>query len=114
MTSRERVRNFLAGRPVDRIPNGLGGCETAGLHNVAYHKPERILGVNDPANRVCTFMNDAIFKMAVLEALGGDIILLAPQMCPSPIRRLKALANWSSHSRCARPSRLSRRVPRTA
>ena len=31
MTSRERVQRFLTGQAADRIPNGLGGCETAGL-----------------------------------------------------------------------------------
>ena len=35
MTSRERMKKFLADEKVDRIPNGLGGCETAGLHNLA-------------------------------------------------------------------------------
>ena len=34
-TPRERMRRFLNGQPVDRIPNGLGGCETAGLHMLA-------------------------------------------------------------------------------
>lgn len=82
MTSRERVRRFLAGEPVDWIPNGLGGCETAGLHNVAYHKLKKILGVDDPANRVCTFMNNAIFEPSVLEAIEGDTrgITIGPEM----------------------------------
>ena len=52
------MRAFFDGMPVDRIPNGLGGCETAGLHNVAYHKLKKVLGVDDPGNRVCTFMNN--------------------------------------------------------
>lgn len=41
ITLRQRVRNLLAGRPVDRIPNGLGGAETAGLHLSAYERPKR-------------------------------------------------------------------------
>jgi uroporphyrinogen decarboxylase len=94
MTSRERMRNFLAGRPVDRIPNGLGGCETAGLHNVAYHKLKRILGVNDPSNRVCTFMNNAIFEPSVLQAMGGDVILLGSRMCPSRFWGPTAEQEW--------------------
>ena len=36
MTPRERIKKFLACEPVDRIPNGLGGCETARLHDLAY------------------------------------------------------------------------------
>ena len=83
MTSRERMRKFLAGEKVARIPNGLGGCETAGLHNLAYEKFKKILGVTDTKNRVCTFMNNAIFEPSVLEAMEGDIILLGSRMCPS-------------------------------
>jgi len=35
MTPRERMRRFYAGETIDRIPNGLGGCETAGMHLLA-------------------------------------------------------------------------------
>ena len=95
MTSRERVRKLLARQPVDRLPNGLGGCETAGLHSVAYHKLKRILGVNDPANRICTFMCNAIFEPPVLKALGGDVILLgSPRMCPSRFWGPNAASEW--------------------
>ncbi len=94
MNSRERVRRFLAGKPVDRIPNGLGGCETAGLHNVAYHKLKKILGVDHTGNRVCTFMNNAIFEPPVLRAMEGDIILLASRMCPSRFWGPDAAREW--------------------
>ena len=66
MTPRARIEKFLAREPVDRIANGLGGCETAGLHNLAYEKLERVLGVTDPKNRLCTFMTNAIFEPSVL------------------------------------------------
>ena len=46
------MRAFLDGKPVDRIPNGWGGCETAGLHNIAYHRLKHVLGVDDRRNRV--------------------------------------------------------------
>lgn len=94
MTSRERVMAFLDGKPVDRVPNGLGGCETAGLHNVAYHRLKKVLGVNDPANRVCTFMNNAIFEPSVLDAMEGDIILLGSRMCPSRFWGPDAAREW--------------------
>ena len=45
MTSRERVRAVLAHRIPDRIPNGLGGCETEGLHIVACDTPQKALGL---------------------------------------------------------------------
>ena len=38
MNSRERVRAVLNHQIPDRIPNGLGGCEDAGLHVVLYDK----------------------------------------------------------------------------
>lgn len=95
MTSRERVRRFLARQSVDRIPNGMGGCETAGLHCVAYDKLKRVLGVTDPANRICTFMCNAIFEPSVLKALGGDVILLgSPRMCPSRFWGPQAAGAW--------------------
>lgn len=94
MTPRERIGSFLAGECVDRIPNGLGGCETAGLHNVAYHRLKRVLEVEDPSNRVCTFMNNAVFEPSVLDAVEGDIILLGSRMCPSRFWGPDAASEW--------------------
>lgn len=94
MTPRERMKAFLAGQPVDRIPNGLGGCETAGLHNLAYHTFKRVLGVEDRGNRICTFMTNAIFEPSVLEAMEGDIILLGSRMCPSRFWGPSAEKEW--------------------
>ena len=94
MTPRARMKKFFAREPVDRIPNGLGGCETAGLHNLAYDKLKRILGVTDRKNRLCTFMNNAIFEPSVLDAMEGDIILLASRMCPSRFWGPGADAQW--------------------
>ena len=45
MTSRERVRKVLNHELPDRVPNGLGGCETVGLHLLAYDRLQRMLGV---------------------------------------------------------------------
>jgi uroporphyrinogen decarboxylase len=88
------MKAFLKGQPVDRIPNGFGGCETAGLHNVAYHRLKRVLGVSDRGNRVCTFMNNVIFEPSVLEAMEGDIILLGSRMCPSRFWGADAAKEW--------------------
>lgn len=90
------MQRFLRGDPVDRIPNGLGGCETAGLHNIAYHRLKKVLDVNDPGNRVCTFMNNAIFEPPVLDAMEGDIILLGSRMCPSRFWGPEAAGEWKS------------------
>jgi len=94
MTPRERMRRFFNGERIDRIPNGLGGCETAGLHNAAYHRLKKLLGVEDPANRVCTFMNNAVFEPTVLEAMEGDLILLGTKMCPSRFWGQDARREW--------------------
>lgn len=94
LTPRERVRRLLRRERVDSIPNGLGGCETAGLHNLAYDTLKRALGVTDRANRMCTFMNNAVFEPPVLRAVDGDIILLGSRMCPSPLWGDDAGCHW--------------------
>ena len=83
LTSRARVRRCLAREPVDRIPNGLGGAETAGLHLLTYDRLKKTLGVDDPKNRMTTFMTTALVEPPVLDAMDGDIILLSSRMCPA-------------------------------
>ena len=87
MTSRERVRAVLNHQLPDRVPNGLGGCETEGLHIVAYGNLQKVLGVDGLPPRLDTFMTNAVFEEDVIAAMDGDIILLAsPRMCPSRLR----------------------------
>ena len=87
MTSRERVRKVLNHELPDRVPNGLGGCETVGLHLLAYDKLQRMLGVEAKPPRLDTFMTNAVFEEPVIRAMDGDIILLAsPNMCGSQLR----------------------------
>lgn len=87
MTSRERVRAVLDHKIPDRVPNGLGGCETEGLHIVAYDNLQKILGVQPTSPRIDTFMTNAVFEEPVIRAMDGDIILLAsPNMCKSELR----------------------------
>ena len=78
------------------MPNGLGGCETAGMHNVLYDRLKKVLKVDDRRNRVCTFMNNAIFEPSVLDAIGGDVILLGSQMCPSRFWGPSAEDEWKT------------------
>ena len=94
MTPRERMRQFYAARPVDRVPNGLGGCETAGMHVLAYEKLKGVLGVSDPTNRMCTFMCNAVFEPSVIDAMDGDLILLNSGMCGAPFRGPLAEGRW--------------------
>jgi len=94
MTPRERMRKFYAGEAVDRIPNGLGACETAGMHLLAYDTLKRLLGVDDPANRMYTFMTNSVFEPSVLEAMEGDCIVLNSKMCPSPLWGEGAKGTW--------------------
>lgn len=96
MTPRQRMQDFLNGKPVDRIPNGLGAVETAGLHNAAYHTLKKVLNVRDGRNRSCTFMFNAIFEPSVLQAMEGDIILLGSRMCPSRFWGPRADEEWKS------------------
>ena len=94
MTPRQRMRAFYADRPVDRIPNGLGGCETAGMHLLAYDNLKRVLGVEDPTNRMYTFMTNAVFEPSVLAAMDGDCIVLNSRMCPSALWGPGAEGRW--------------------
>lgn len=87
MNSRERVRAVLEHRIPDRVPNALGGCETAGLHIIAYDKLQRLLGCELQPPRMDTFMVNAVFEESVIRAMDGDVILLdSPRMCRSPLR----------------------------
>jgi len=87
MTSRERVQAVLSHQIPDRIPNGLGACETAGLHIVAYDNLQKILNTPWQPPRLDTFMTNAVFEESVIRAMDGDIMLLASgNMCPSPLR----------------------------
>lgn len=87
MNSRERVKKVLNGEMPDRVPNGLGGCETAGVHAVAYEQLQKALGLEVMPPRVDTFMFNAVFETPVIRAMEGDIILLdSPNMCKSPLR----------------------------
>lgn len=87
MTSRERVRAVLNHEMPDRIPNGLGGCETAGMHVITYDKLQALLGLKRVPPRLDTFMTNAVFEPEVLAAMGGDILLVdSHRMCPSPLR----------------------------
>jgi uroporphyrinogen decarboxylase len=94
MTSRERIQKLLRREPVDHIPNGLGGTETAGLHVLTYQRLKNILGVTDPTTRIGTFMTNAIFEPSVLAALEGDIILLDSGMCPSRLWGEGTAGEW--------------------
>lgn len=86
-TSRERVRAVLAGKIPDRVPNALGGCETEGLHVLAYQKLQHILGLPPTPPRMDTFMVNAVFEEDVVHRMEGDILLLAsPNMCSAPLR----------------------------
>jgi uroporphyrinogen decarboxylase len=88
------MKKFYAGEAIDRIPNGLGACETAGMHVLAYQRLKEVLGVDDPTSRMCTFMCNAVFEPSVIDAMDGDMILLNSCMCPAPFRGPLAEGRW--------------------
>ncbi len=94
MTSRERVQALLEHRPVDRIPSGLGACETAGLHLLAYETFRDVLGLPPATPRMATFMTNAVAEPDFLEAAGSDAILLSSRLCPSPFWGPAAKDAW--------------------
>ena len=94
MNARERVRAVLEHRIPDRVPNGLGGCETAGMHLVTYDRLQEILGCTPELPRLDTFMTNAVFEEPVIRAMDGDIILLdSPRMCQSQLKTNRAVGS---------------------
>ena len=69
MNSRERVHAVLNHQLPDRVPNGLGGCETAGLHVIAYDNLQKLMSVEQKPARVDTFMMNAVFLSIALSCL---------------------------------------------
>ncbi|MFZ2658666.1 MAG: uroporphyrinogen decarboxylase family protein [Victivallales bacterium] len=107
MNSRERVRMVLDKRIPDKVPCGLGGCETAGLHLQAYDKLQEVLKVPRTKPRLDTFMMNAVFEMDVIEALGADIVLLAsPRMCRSRFRGPGNEGEWKEQALWGRTFRV--------
>ena len=106
LTSRERVRRVLAREPVDRIPNGLGGAETAGLHLLAYERLKALLGVTDHCTRMTTFMSTALVEPPVLDAMEGDIILLGSKMCPARMWGPGSDLDWKDVALWGQPFRV--------
>lgn len=87
MNSRKRVECVLQHELPDRIPNCWGGCETAGLHVLAYERLVSALGLPKRAPRVDTFMFNAVMDEDVLLKMQGDMLLIAsPMMCTRPLR----------------------------
>lgn len=108
MTSRERVRCVLEGKIPDRVPNGLGACETAGLHLCAYEKLQKAAGVRGNPPRLDTFMLNAVFERDMIEATDGDMILLAsPRMCGSRLWGKGYEREWKEQSLWGRKFRVS-------
>lgn len=86
MTSRERVRAVLNHQIPDRVPNGLGGCETSGMHVLAYERLQNVLGVEPRIPKMYTFLANALFEEPVLQAMEGDMInLTSHKLCESDL-----------------------------
>lgn len=95
MNSRERVHAVINHQIPDYVPCGLGGCETAGLHLLAYDKLQNILKVEKKPPRFSSFMCTAAFEQDVLRAMGGDILLIAsPLLCKAPLWSINYEKEW--------------------
>jgi uroporphyrinogen decarboxylase len=107
MTSRERMRKVLNHEIPDRVPNGLGGCETAGLHVVSYDTVQKIFNIPPQPPRIDTFMTNAVFELPLIRAMEGDILLIAsPHMCRAPLRGAKAPGQWKEQELWGRTFRV--------
>lgn len=107
MTSRERVRTVINHNVPDYVPNGLGGCETTGLHIINYDNFQNILGIIPTPPRINTFMTNAVFEFETISAMEGDIILVAsPKMCNVPLRGKDVLNKWKKEKLWERTFRI--------
>ena len=64
------------------------------MHVLAYENLKSVLGVNEKANRMYTFMSNAVFEPTVLDAMGGDMIVLNSKLCASPLWGPPAEGKW--------------------
>jgi len=95
MTSRERVRKVLNHEIPDRVPNGLGACETTGLHVLGYDTFQEILNIPRQMPRLNTFMSNAVFEEDVIKAMEGDMLLIAsPHLCNASLRGGMIQGQW--------------------
>ena len=95
MTSRERVRKVLQHEIPDRVPNGLGGSESAGLHIITYDRFQKILNIPRQVPRLNGYLVNAVFEMELIAAMEGDVLLIAsPQDCKVPLWGKKTLDKW--------------------
>ena len=98
MTSRERVRAVLEHRVPDRVPNGLGGHESGGLHVMAYENLLDVLGLKQDYVRLNSFLGNAVFEEEAIRAMEGDTILIsALKLCDSDLRG-DVLDQWKPQS----------------
>ena len=98
MNARERVRAVLNHEIPDRVPNGLGGHESGGLHALAYNKFRHMLGLEPRLTRLKSFLGDAVFEEDVMTAMEGDVLLIsAMKLCTSDLRGDVA-DQWKEHT----------------
>ena len=95
MTSRDRVRKVLQHEIPDRVPNGLGGCECTGIHIYSYDLIQKIFNIPRQAPRINSFMATSVFENELIEAMEGDVLLVAsPLFCDVPLWGKKSLNQW--------------------
>ncbi len=97
MTSRERIQKFLRGEKIDRIPNGIMGCETASVHLLAYEKIKKLYGINCPPQKLFSFMFNAVPDIEFLQKAECDIIPLSSKLSPAQFWK-KGAIGWKEES----------------
>jgi len=77
------------------------------MHVLAYDRFKRLLGVTSPTNRMSSFMSNALVEPEVLLAMGGDFILSASELCPSPFWGPPARGRWKKETLWGLPMQVS-------
>ena len=77
MTSRERVERALNHEETDRVPIDIGGSRVTGIAAIAYRNLLEHLGVEEEVRLFDIKQQLAMPSVAVVERLGGDVMLLS-------------------------------------
>ena len=80
MTSRERVRNALEHKPVDRVPVDIGGTPFTSMHVDAFRRYKERLAPELPEELMMLFTRTAYIPGAMRKMLGSDCCPIYPPL----------------------------------
>ena len=87
MTHRERIKNAINKKTVDKIPIDLGGTNLTSIDMIAYNKLRRYLGINNNLPMMYDFPQQiAIIEDKIIDIFNSDVINPANPFLKEPIK----------------------------